>query len=160
MTNKVNKEKMKKIVLTSITVLFVIFIWSSSLASGEESSEQSNAVMNLVNNILNSLHLNIELDGFIIRKMAHFLEFTILGVLLTSTFACYSVSFKNEIFKILFILLAVPVSDEAMQYISPNRGPQVSDVLLDFSGCITGLALTLIIITIIRNIRKIKNKSC
>lgn len=152
MTTKSNKTK--KIVMTTLTILLVIFIWSRSMASGENSANQSNAVLQLVNNMFNSLNINLQADGFIIRKMAHFLEFTALGVMLTATYSCYVDSYKNVIFQMLFILLSVPVIDEAIQYISPDRGPQVSDVLLDFSGCMTGLLITIAIITLIRNYRK------
>ena len=59
-----------------------------------------------------------------------------------------------ESWYMLFILLAVPVTDEALQYFSPGRGPQVSDVLLDFSGCISGLIFTALVFNVIKYKKK------
>ncbi len=163
MTTEIRRNKLIKAILTTLTILFILFIWSRSLASGEESTAQSDSVLKFITDVFNSININININSFIIRKMAHFLEFMVLGVLLTATVACYTDSFKNEIFKMLFILLAVPVSDETMQYISPDRGPQVSDVLLDFSGCITGWIVTILIITLIKKIKNrkyIKTETC
>ena len=61
-----------------------------------------------------------------IRKLAHFLEFAILGVILCNVYAATGY--------ILFLGLAVAVSDEYIQLHSPGRSALVTDVILDFSG--------------------------
>jgi VanZ family protein len=59
----------------------------------------------------------------------------------------------------LFVLLAVPVIDETLQYFSPGRSPQVRDVLIDFSGCITGLIFTALVFAIIKFVKAKKSKA-
>lgn len=51
----------------------------------------------------------------------------------------------KNLFFILFFLLAVPVCDETLQYLSPGRSPEVKDVLLDFSGALCGFLLVFLI---------------
>ena len=69
-----------------------------------------------------------------IRKLAHFLEFAILGVILCNVYVAFGVSHRTATGYILFLGLAVAVSDEYIQLHSPGRSALVTDVILDFSG--------------------------
>lgn len=69
-----------------------------------------------------------------IRKLAHFLEFAILGVILCNVYAAFGVSHRTATGYILFLGLAVAVSDEYIQLHSPGRSALVTDVILDFQG--------------------------
>ena len=65
-----------------------------------------------------------------IRKLAHFLEFAIL----CNVYAAFGVSHRTATGYILFLGLAVAVSDEYIQLHAPGRSALVTDVILDFSG--------------------------
>lgn len=56
-----------------------------------------------------------------IRKLAHFLEFAILGVILCNVYAAFGVSHRTATGYILFLGLAVAVSDEYIQLHSPGQ---------------------------------------
>lgn len=149
------KKETKKVIIlravfTTLTVALTAFIWIHSLASAEESSQESADVLNFLNFLLDKLRLNSQLTDFIVRKLAHFLEFTAFGALVSATYISYTNNFTKNIPNMLFILLAVPVVDETIQYFSPGRSPQVNDVLLDFSGCITGVIFTALVFAIIK----------
>lgn len=69
-----------------------------------------------------------------IRKLAHFLEFALLGVILCNVYAAFGVSHRTATGYILFLGLAVAVTDEYIQLYAPGRSALVTDVILDFSG--------------------------
>ena len=62
------------------------------------------------------------------------LEFAILGVILCNVYAAFGVSHRTATGYILFLGLAVAVSDEYIQLHAPGRSALVTDVILDFSG--------------------------
>lgn len=148
------KEIILRATFTTLTLLLTAFIWLHSLASADESGQESASVLELLNILLERLQLNINLTEYFVRKLAHFSEFTAFGALLSATFIAYKGELKKQIPNMLFILLAVPVTDEALQYFSPGRSPQVSDVLLDFSGCISGLIFTALVFNVIKYKKK------
>lgn len=158
MKNITKKEIVLRVVFTTLTVVLTGFIWIHSLASADESAEESTNVLNFLNALLSKLRFDAELTDFIVRKLAHFLEFTAFGALMSAIYISYTNKLAKNIPTMLFILLAVPVVDETLQYFSPGRSPQVNDVLLDFSGCITGLIFTGLVFTIIKFFSKKKNR--
>ena len=82
-------------------------------------------------------HLDVHLVGNTehhIRKLAHFCEFALLGLLLCYSFSAVGVSNRTATGYILFLALFAAVLDEYIQSFSPGRACRVTDVLLDFSG--------------------------
>lgn len=132
---------LKKIVYLIVTILVVMFIFYNSIQNGESSSNASTTVLNFINNIINSIGLNFKLEGYFIRKLAHFVEFFTLGVFLMLTFE----AFTNKIFSIIgfpmFLAIFIPVIDEYIQIYSDGRTSSVKDVLLDFFGAMIGIII-------------------
>ena len=60
---------------------------------------------------------------------------------------------------ILFTGLLTAVIDETIQLHVPGRSGQVSDVLIDFSGCITGAIFVMAVIKLIQIISNQKRKA-
>lgn len=125
---------------------------------GNESQTESDSVFLIFDRILTFLHLPNLFNEGTIRKLAHFVEFSFLGFFLSATVHAYS-GFKNQIFKILFFILAVPVADEFLQYFSEGRSSQVRDVLLDFSGGLFGFFTLWVLTLIIGSVKKKKSVS-
>ena len=102
-----------------------------------DSANQSNFIVNIIANIFNIN--NIILLSLIIRKLAHFTEYLILGILVINMFT------KNNAKKscLLSILLCIiyATSDEIHQFIIPGRACQIKDILIDSVGSITGVYL-------------------
>lgn len=68
-----------------------------------------------------------------LRKLAHFTEFTILGILMFPAFSS---------FKTAFLLSAVyAVSDELHQLFVPGRSCELRDMLIDITGVCLGLLM-------------------
>lgn len=76
-----------------------------------------------------------------VRKLAHFCEYALLGLLMAATVRIWRGQIKSDFFMVLFFGLLVPVSDEFLQLFVAGRTGLVQDVLLDFSGFIAGMVL-------------------
>lgn len=118
-------------------LLWMLLIFLMSSFDATESTNQSNFIVNIINNIFKIE--NIELLSFIIRKLAHFTEYLILG------FLTINMLNKNDISKkyLLSILICIiyATSDEIHQIFVPGRACQIRDVLIDSIGSITGVYL-------------------
>ena len=121
------------------------FIWGNSLLPGEDSGEVSGFVGTLLQTLLPFLDLSSEEGMHLLRKAAHFTEFTALGtsfawlwgMLMTKQAAALSLPFLCG--------TTAAAIDETIQIFSPDRGPSIKDVALDASGVLFGvLALTLV----------------
>ncbi len=118
-----------------LAACFVGIIFYNSLLPLRQSSQLSGWVTALTQ--LLAQHLDIRLTGDVehhIRKLAHFCEFALLGLLLCHSFSALGVSNRTATGYILFLALFAAVLDEYIQSFSPGRACRVKDVLLDFSG--------------------------
>lgn len=153
---KLNKKSIFEIALIAVIILTVAFIFSRSAKSKEQSSAESDAVGEIVDEIISD---DVPQKDFIvinIRKIAHFIEFSILGAEL----AAYVLIFRK---KSLFIVssyvlgLILAFLDETVQVFS-KRGPSIIDVWIDFFGLFITASLVylsfLISILIMRRVRR------
>lgn len=102
-----------------------------------ESSNQSNFIVDIIANIFKIE--NIELLSFIIRKLAHYTEYLILGFLVINMFTKNNI---NNLYLISIILCIIyATSDEIHQIFVPGRACQLRDILIDSIGSITGIYL-------------------
>ncbi len=135
-----------RILMTILTLFFAALIFANSAQSGETSSEHSGRVVNFLQSMFDSLGLAITVSPYAIRKLAHFVEYGILGVLLGLTLRSYTKNVLKCVFIPLFFGLAAAVTDECIQLFSPGRAGMIQDVILDFFGMVCGLAASLIFI--------------
>ena len=91
-----------------------------------------------------------ETGDFLLRKLAHITEYSLLGLLTQTIRISLKKQGKNiSIWLPLFCVLAVGVLDEFFQSFS-NRTGAVSDVLLDFIGGIAGVLVATLISCIVK----------
>lgn len=81
---------------------------------------------------------------YIVRKSAHFFEYAVLGGLAFWMFSGFKLTFWNQVIYTLFMSLSVAVTDEYLQSFVA-RTSSVSDVLIDFSGGMTGVLIIYLI---------------
>ena len=138
-----SKCKCNGVVLFAVlTALIIAFIWHNSCMSGEESGAQSGAVTEFLQSILDP-DGKIPTDRFhhFVRKTAHFVEFALLGALTAGLFWRLRRQTGRAFFSLpVLMVLLVAVLDEYIQNFT-GRGSAVTDVMLDFSGGLTGLGL-------------------
>ena len=92
----------------------------------------------------------VEKFSFPVRKLAHFSEFFLLGILSAVFFATF-ISIKVNLRVVLALLLGLlyATSDEIHQLFIDGRACRFTDVLIDFSG--VALAVLLIYIIVLRS---------
>ncbi len=141
----------KKHILITITILWTLFIFTQSLLPGDISSDQSGFIVDVLYPLVNKMGLMIQVNdfSFLIRKLAHFTEYFILGLLLC---ILYIETIKPWLIVIIHGTITASI-DETIQLFTPNRSGEVRDVLIDISGVIIGMILTQIWIKRIRNYR-------
>lgn len=119
--------------LLALVLTCVIFINSSLPAS--ESARISGWAAQVIDKFCAVLGIYLSGDTeYLLRKLAHFLEFAFLGLLWCKTFAGFHVSNRAATGYILFLCLFTAAVDEYIQLFSLGRSSLVRDVLLDFSG--------------------------
>ena len=146
----------------ALTLGVQIFIFVNSLQDGETSAAQSGQVVEIVRpayvEILPKVNVPPTEENIhhYVRKTAHFTEFFALGVV-----SFLSVLFFLPAGKKKFLLLLSPLlclltaaADETIQIFSAGRGPQWSDVLLDFTGALAGILLTAVAALIVHAVRR------
>lgn len=130
-------------------ILWMIIIFYFSHQPVDESSQLSEGISKpIVEKLESIIKIDIveEMFDYLIRKLAHFTEYMILGILM------YIASSKNNIprnKKVLWCILLCAlyaITDEVHQAFVPGRAPRVFDVLIDTAGSITGILMTKFII--------------
>lgn len=136
-----------------ITLLWLAFIYSNSLKTGTESGEQSGKVHAIVNEVAQNIGIEEPISERTVRKSAHFVEFSVLGVLICADLLCFGViSFRKKLYvSCLLCLTSIPISavfasaDELLQNFSKDRGPSFTDVLIDTSGAAAATAIFIVV---------------
>lgn len=90
----------------------------------------------------------------VIRKIAHFSIYALVGILLMALLNTYSINENNKIFYTIIIGLIYAMSDEFHQCFVLGRSGQVSDIILDTLGVAVGGLFILAIIKILDKFKK------
>lgn len=139
-------QKRQLLLCGSISVLLLLLIWSNSLQPATASDALSTGVLAQLQQFwYNITGSAFPLSNHLLRKIAHFSEFFLLGLFTTFTGAACSQKKIRFLPAVLYVGLLSAVLDETIQYFSPGRGPQVMDVLIDHSGFCCGLLLALLL---------------
>ena len=142
-----------RVIFTMALIACVMFIFSNSMKIADVSSTASGRVLNWMRHVLTVLGMPgmaSHLTMHIVRKLAHFCEYTLEGFLLMLCLRVYTRHFfKHVSWPILFGLLTA-LTDETIQLFTPGRSSQVTDVWLDFSGVLSGLLVGLFLLALVR----------
>ena len=151
------KYKWFWIVLISILIaLTLCFIWGNSLESTAKSQAKSTDLLEKLQPILDAALGPGKVTDHVLRKTAHFVEFTLLGIELRLLFWLLGQRGVQGQANALFAALAAAVADETIQS-HTGRGSQLKDVCLDFSGAVIGsmaLFLLALLVVYLRKRRK------
>lgn len=143
---------------------FTIFGFSNQ--NGEESGGLSKRITQTVTKNIKSVQ---QLDKeqrenmlqrieSIIRKIAHFSIYTVVGLLLMGLMSTYPLKENDRIGISLIIGVIYASTDEIHQAFIPGRGAQLTDVILDTMGVLLGILLVLTILRIYKLKKKDRNK--
>ncbi len=152
-----------RIILSVACVLWICFIFSNSLQSGSQSSEKSSTVVDVVQSVAQM----IAPDSYIatasgedydklhkvVRKLAHFTEYAILGGLLCWCYFSYTDD-KKWLWTSAVALLVLPFTDETLQKFVQGRAGRATDILIDLSGELVGFAFAWLLLFLFLRWRK------
>lgn len=156
MRDPIKKQKNKKILVILIFVTLA-FIFGNSIVDREHSSQESGWVLALMQPMLELFVGKGNVTEHLVRKLAHFTEFSLLGVELCLFFHLRADSVQKAFLLAFTHGMFTALSDETIQIFS-HRGPQISDVWLDTSGAAFGACAVLILLWIISRYSAQKNR--
>lgn len=150
----------RAIVFFILIILWMGFIFYMSSVGASKSDSNSKGIVSYIitkydqiinaSNETRAYHQSKEFlntANHVFRKVCHFTEYFILGLLLINFFLAleYFTLLKCSILSLLIVLLYA-ISDEFHQVFIDGRSGQISDVLLDtFGGIVSILIITYII---------------
>lgn len=133
---KTARKNIYRFIFTLLTLLMLFFIFGNSAADSDTSGGISMSIVTFINERLANAGIALSLTDHIVRKAAHFTEFSVLGVLYTITVRLW----KRDMWRFgavwlpLACGLITAAADEYLQTFVPGRSGQLSDVALDFCG--------------------------
>ncbi|MBR6523074.1 MAG: VanZ family protein [Clostridia bacterium] len=162
------KQKYKKIVLWTLVALHICLIFSFSLQDaqqstvvsekftdsmkseekfhnevvGEKNDDGSRKYSDAIVDIMAKRRFDI-LES-VLRKVAHFSLFFILGILICALMYQYKIKGITGVLSTVLYSGAVAFIDETIQLFSPGRAGEITDVLIDSSGAACAAILFLI----------------
>ena len=129
------------------------FIFSNSMAVADVSSVSSGRVLQLLQAVLRRLGmpgLAQRLTMHLVRKLAHFCEYTLEGFLLMLCMRVYSRRPLRHITVPMLAGVLTALTDETIQLFSQGRSSQVTDVWLDSAGVLAGILIALVFMALCR----------
>ena len=135
--------------LWTASVLGILsFIYINSLMPASASDEQSGAVFSWVSRLFPFL------THHLVRKLAHFSEYALLGV----HFAALPLLVPRHAFPMLALALPAgplfALADEGVQRLVPGRSGNLTDVFIDALGYACGIFVGFAVIFLITRIRR------
>ena len=146
------KVKILRIFLIILIVLWTWLIFSFSSQDGGESSGLSRKVVEF---FVKDPELVNKIEPYA-RKIAHFSEYCLGGMLFISLFSTYSWTDGKKITTSILLGVWYATMDEVYQLMIPGRSGSLKDVYIDSLGIATGVIGMLMIIKIFE---RIKNKT-
>lgn len=148
----IRKIRPYQYVFLILSLLCMVFIYSFSCEDSEKSTDTSGTVTDYVVEYTvsdynelppekqNDIYAKID---HLVRKTAHFTIFAALGFL-TSCTAGRRRLFSKGTAAVLGFCVLYACSDELHQYFVPGRACRPLDVLIDTSGSLTGMLISLL----------------
>ncbi len=135
----------KKKIFFILSIIMTLIIWINSFLPADISGAQSGWVVGMVQSILDLLNIEVGLDilSLWIRKLAHFTEFMILGILWFFTIHEHQNNIKKSVIYVIIISISTAILDETIQLFSEGRAFSILDIGIDTLGALFGLLLCL-----------------
>ena len=143
------------ILITALIAIFVT-IFGFSNQNSETSSGLSQKVTNFVGEIVPTIKNMPEAEKekvvdrieSIVRKIAHYSIYTLVGILLMGLMSTYKIKELDRLAISLIIGVIYASTDEIHQVFVPGRGPLITDVILDSMGVLTGIFIVMLVLKI------------
>ncbi len=149
-----------RITLTALTAAMMLLIFFFSTETAERSDKTSGTISKTVISVIHPDYEHYQASKrkeiydtvqHAVRKAAHFTEYMILGLLLRLCLESWFGKRKWLAPGAWLIGTLYAGTDELHQILTDGRSGQWTDVLLDSSGVLTGVALALLILHVVRS---------
>ena len=161
--NKISKINIIRAILIILLLATFVRIFCFSNQNGTKSSGISRKVTEIVTSNIKKVQnmpqkekeIFLEHTEKIIRKLAHFSIYTVVGLLMMSLMNTYKLKQSKRIWISLIVGVLYASSDEIHQYFVPGRSCEFGDVCIDLCGAMRGI-LSVYVVYLIN--RKVKNR--
>ncbi len=126
----------KRWIMLTITAIWIAFIFMRSAKPAEESSVESAVFLDVLRQIVPSL------TDHVVRKLAHFTEYYILGSLLWLDGRL--LKWRTVALPVVIGAVVAFVDELLIQTHTPGRSGELRDVLLDTAGVMTAVGFCLL----------------
>lgn len=142
----VKHRKLWYVTCAAVCIL-TLLIWGNSMRTATQSAQQSGSVLAVLAPWLDALGIQPEAFHNILRKLAHFSEYGLLGLLWTAELWSGPHHRKGRgSVERLGLCMFTALVDETIQLFMPGRSGEIRDVWIDSAGALTGiLAATCVI---------------
>ena len=138
-------NRIKKIILWTIVITYTLWIFHNSAQTGKVSANLSQTLSYRIYDSLQFLHfIPFQLFHTLIRKFAHFSEYALLGILV-STVSSHTIQERKQKMIIILWMVLTPIIDEGIQYFTPGRSAELRDCFIDMCGYSFGFLITYLI---------------
>lgn len=158
---KFKKNLIFKRILFLIMLFFMFYIiFKFSAQNGEHSGSLSRKVSTYLIEVLSKiktmdynlkLHYIIRLEP-IIRKLAHFTLYALVGFSVMGFFCTFDIKNKYKLLWSCVIGVTYAITDEWHQSFTPGRSARLLDVGIDSLGVITGIFIMILLIILFESI--------
>ena len=156
--NEKRASKRFRNIIFSLTAFMMLFAWIHSCFPASISSKESEGVLQFVYGFFKLFGLDRDGAEHVIRKVAHFTEFAVIGGLLLSCAYCFDRRRPHRFYVyVLFAGLLTAVVDETIQLFVEGRAGMIVDVWIDLGGVVFGSLLMLGFYALYRR-KKIKDR--
>ncbi len=143
---------MRRKIFLVLTILWMITIFAFSSRPGELSSRDSGQIGMLIGKVFvpefnqwseeEQKYFAEEID-YPIRKTAHAMEYTVLGILTMGLFMDQKQLGKKRFLLAWLLASGYAVTDELHQLFVPERSCRIFDVMVDSAGALAGVLILL-----------------
>ena len=164
--NKISKINILRAILIILLLATFTRIFCFSNQNGTKSSGVSRKVTEIVTSNMKKVQsmpksekeLFLEHTEKIIRKLAHFSIYTVVGLLMMSLMNTYKLKQSKRIWISFIVGVLYASSDEIHQYFVPGRSARFFDVMIDSAGVCFGICIVIFILWIVRKVIEKREK--
>ncbi len=139
-------------IIMLLATLYIIFGFSSQ--DGEQSGNLSLKVTNFIVEMFSKVkNMDVTLKMHyierlhpIIRKLAHFSIYCLVGFSVMGFWCTFDIKNKYKLLWSILLGVSYAASDEFHQSFVPGRGPSIRDVCIDSAGVLTGIFIMIFLI--------------